>query len=167
MIIAPEKLLDLARLTGLRQHLHGVNATSVREILARFVAAVDEHKATIIREGGTELIDALAQEIRTVDGKHELGAGALAEALAPFLARCCLTAEDRRPFRERWLDTQPTPEPRTYEPTNPERHDWVCRHCGRTEEEHERKPSVLSCRTEHLQIRAWADRRLRENHRED
>lgn len=31
-------------------------------------------------------IDALAQEIRRVDGNHSLGAGALAEALMPFLA---------------------------------------------------------------------------------
>ena len=30
-------------------------------------------------------VDALAQEIRRVDGKHSLGAGALAEALMPFL----------------------------------------------------------------------------------
>lgn len=31
-------------------------------------------------------VDALAQEIRRVDGSHSLGAGALAEALMPFLA---------------------------------------------------------------------------------
>jgi len=31
-------------------------------------------------------VDALAQEIRRVDGHHTLGAGALAEALLPFLA---------------------------------------------------------------------------------
>ena len=31
-------------------------------------------------------VDALAQEIRRVDGRHTLGAGALAEALLPFLA---------------------------------------------------------------------------------
>ena len=31
-------------------------------------------------------VDALAQEIRRVDGQHKLGAGALAEALMPFLA---------------------------------------------------------------------------------
>lgn len=30
-------------------------------------------------------VDALAQEIRRVDGKHKLGAGALAEALLPFI----------------------------------------------------------------------------------
>lgn len=32
-------------------------------------------------------VDALAQEIRRVDGNHSLGAGALAEALMPFLSR--------------------------------------------------------------------------------
>ena len=31
-------------------------------------------------------VDELAQEIRRVDGKHDLGAGALAEALLPFIA---------------------------------------------------------------------------------
>lgn len=31
-------------------------------------------------------VDALAQEIRRVDGKHDLGAGALAQALMPFLS---------------------------------------------------------------------------------
>jgi len=30
-------------------------------------------------------VDALAQEIRRVDGRHDLGAGQLAEALLPFL----------------------------------------------------------------------------------
>jgi len=34
-------------------------------------------------------IDALAQEIRRVDGNHSLGAGALAEALMPFLQAAC------------------------------------------------------------------------------
>lgn len=33
-----------------------------------------------------EGIDSLAQEIRRVDGAHSLGAGALAEALQPWLA---------------------------------------------------------------------------------
>ena len=32
-------------------------------------------------------VDELAQEIRRVDGNHRLGAGALAEALLPFLSR--------------------------------------------------------------------------------
>jgi len=31
-------------------------------------------------------VEALAQEIRRVDGRHTLGAGALAEALLPFIA---------------------------------------------------------------------------------
>ncbi len=31
-------------------------------------------------------VDALAQEIRRIDGSHRLGAGALAEALAPYIA---------------------------------------------------------------------------------
>lgn len=36
--------------------------------------------------GKIATVDALAQEIRRVDGNHELGAGALAEALMPFIA---------------------------------------------------------------------------------
>jgi hypothetical protein len=34
----------------------------------------------------TPTVDSLAQEIRRVDGTHNLGAGALAEALMPWLA---------------------------------------------------------------------------------
>jgi hypothetical protein len=36
---------------------------------------------------GVERVDALAQEIRRVDGSNSLGAGALAEALMPFVTR--------------------------------------------------------------------------------
>lgn len=41
--------------------------------------------ATQHRQGGEVNVDALAQEIRRVDGNHSLGAGAFAEALLPFL----------------------------------------------------------------------------------
>lgn len=37
-------------------------------------------------------VDALAQEIRRVDGNHSLGAGALAEAILPFIARAVALA---------------------------------------------------------------------------
>lgn len=37
-------------------------------------------------------VDDLAQEIRRVDGNHDLGAGALAEALMPFLSQCLSAA---------------------------------------------------------------------------
>jgi len=33
-------------------------------------------------------VDQLAEEIRRVDGNHTLGAGALAEALLPFIHKC-------------------------------------------------------------------------------
>lgn len=39
-------------------------------------------------------VDALAQEIRRVDGQHTLGAGALAEALMPFIQNA-LQSQDR------------------------------------------------------------------------
>lgn len=42
-------------------------------------------------------VDQLANEIRRVDGGHSLGAGALAEALLPFL-----TEHDRRVAERAW-----------------------------------------------------------------
>lgn len=42
---------------------------------------------------GVEDVDALAQEIRRVDGEHSLGASALAEALVPYLARTTLAQQ--------------------------------------------------------------------------
>ena len=41
-------------------------------------------------------VDALAQEIRRIDGKHSLGAGELAEALMPFLASCPMTEPENQ-----------------------------------------------------------------------
>lgn len=38
--LTPHHLLDIARETGLRQHLHGVNATDARVLLAAFVGAL-------------------------------------------------------------------------------------------------------------------------------
>lgn len=47
-------------------------------------------------------VDALAQEIRRVDGNHKLGAGALAEALVPFISQGLhLASAAREPFG--WL----------------------------------------------------------------
>jgi hypothetical protein len=42
----------------------------------------------------TLLVDDLAQEIRRVDGSHSLGAGALAEALMPFLQTVAPTIKE-------------------------------------------------------------------------
>lgn len=39
-------------------------------------------------------VDALAQEIRRVDGEHKLGAAALAEALMPYLSRALAKLDD-------------------------------------------------------------------------
>lgn len=49
-------------------------------------------------------IDALAQEIRRVDGSHRLGAGQLAEALAPYLS--ALTAAPREPYGHHFRDME-------------------------------------------------------------
>ena len=40
MTTTPHELLEIARKTGLRQFLHGVDATTARELLAAFVAAL-------------------------------------------------------------------------------------------------------------------------------
>jgi hypothetical protein len=47
------------------------------------------------------LVDELAQEIRRVDGNHDLGAGALAEALMPWIQSL---VEDRaeRAYNSGW-----------------------------------------------------------------
>ncbi|KAB0641560.1 hypothetical protein WT67_29525 [Burkholderia stagnalis] len=45
--IDAQTLLDIARETGLRSFLHGVNATDAREILARYQLAVDVHRGSL------------------------------------------------------------------------------------------------------------------------
>ncbi|MDY7807562.1 hypothetical protein U0E23_34615 [Burkholderia stagnalis] len=45
--IDAQTLLDIARETGLRSFLHGVNATDAREILARYQLAVDVHRESL------------------------------------------------------------------------------------------------------------------------
>ena len=48
---------------------------------------IDLYTAAQAQAGAVPLhVDALAQEIRRVDGRHDLGAGPLAEALMPFLS---------------------------------------------------------------------------------
>ncbi|NYT67939.1 hypothetical protein [Pusillimonas noertemannii] len=47
-------------------------------------------------------VDDLAQEIRRVDGKHDLGAGALAEALLPFIEQAVLQSPEVQRLREGW-----------------------------------------------------------------
>jgi hypothetical protein len=46
-------------------------------------------------------IDALAQEIRRLDGSHALGAGALAEALAPYIGALIGADSERLDYIER------------------------------------------------------------------
>lgn len=43
----PTELLDIARVTGLRSYLHGVNAPNAREILEAYQLAVDERRTTL------------------------------------------------------------------------------------------------------------------------
>jgi hypothetical protein len=54
-------------------------------------------------------VDALAQEIRRVDGNHSLGAGALAEALMPFLTAAHPSQQEdgaRKAEIFDWLETE-------------------------------------------------------------
>lgn len=43
--ITPVQLLEIARATGLRSYLHGVNASAARDMLAEFVAAIPAHSS--------------------------------------------------------------------------------------------------------------------------
>lgn len=66
-------------------HLSVDDAIAVRDGLTAWLRSVKEDPTE--HQPSASDIDALAQEIRRVDGAHTLGAGALAEALAPLLAR--------------------------------------------------------------------------------
>lgn len=73
---AGDDLLEVARATGLRQHMHGVNATDTRLILKRFVGAVH-----LLRERPPELAG-IPEAIkeggglwRSCSGCHELNEG--------------------------------------------------------------------------------------------
>lgn len=78
-------------------------------------ALIAEAKAQAPQPGGavkakTLCVDALAQEIRRVDGEHKLGAGALAEALLPFISAAVASPSgwdagaEANDWRERDLD---------------------------------------------------------------
>lgn len=87
----------LAELVRLCQRFAGVKAKSVAEDLVNTAARQHAVSAAPVVVD----VDDLAQEIRRVDGSHELGAGALAEALLPFLTtrgarRSAITGKDLR-----------------------------------------------------------------------
>lgn len=65
--------------------------------------ALDAAAATASHAGGQMIIDvdALAQEIRRIDGNHSLGAAALAEALMPFLQE---QMAERKPLTDEEID---------------------------------------------------------------
>lgn len=63
--------------------LEGMTTGSHRDARRDAVALI---RALAARSAGTQSVDDLAQEIRRVDGANTLGAGALAEALWPFVA---------------------------------------------------------------------------------
>lgn len=69
----------------------------------------DRVALSALPQAGT--VDALAQEIRRVDGNHSLGAGQLAEALMPFLAALSLRQqEEAMPDGWRLVPVEPLPE---------------------------------------------------------
>jgi hypothetical protein len=63
--------------------LNSDDPTSWGDFEKRLNAVVSDEAAPVVPVGVS--VDALAQEIRRVDGHHTLGAGALAEALLPFI----------------------------------------------------------------------------------
>ena len=66
---------------GLKTHPGQASLVLIQERADAIIAAL---RQPVVPVGVS--VDALAQEIRRVDGRHTLGAGALAEALLPFLA---------------------------------------------------------------------------------
>lgn len=58
----------------------------MKETERRILTAAEQAEPAPSARSGVVKVDELAQEIRRVDGSNSLGAGALAEALMPFLA---------------------------------------------------------------------------------
>lgn len=58
-----------------------ISDESLDEMRDELLAMLEQREAIVVN------VDALAQEIRRIDGSHTLGAGALAEALMPFISR--------------------------------------------------------------------------------
>lgn len=99
----PDELLDIARLTGLRQHLHGLNATSTREILARFVAELERRRR--------DPLVSLARELGAIDPdwmERSCPPGMLRDLVVR--ARDAIAIVERTPStrrddtRARWID---------------------------------------------------------------
>lgn len=63
--------------------------------------AAPAHSSEELKMQSEITVDALAQEIRRVDGNHSLGAGALAEALMPFLT-AALSDQERAVDGSEW-----------------------------------------------------------------
>lgn len=91
---------------GERADLWGEIDVNVEDLRAA-LSALDQPSGVRVLD-----VDDLAQEIRRVDGENSLGAGALAEALMPFLSALDLSAIGA----EGWIENGPdlgasTPEP--------------------------------------------------------
>lgn len=74
--ITPHQLLEVARATGLRQFLHGVNATDARQLLAEFVAAVPAAACGVQQAAAPGALDAdemtrLRRLMRAIGWDHE------------------------------------------------------------------------------------------------
>lgn len=58
---SPEELLDIARKTGLRTHMHGVDATHAKQMLADFVAALPAGSQDAVDAVDTKRLELLAK----------------------------------------------------------------------------------------------------------
>ena len=91
MSIDKEKKEEIAVLLN---YLDGATGTSLcREAAATIRYLMEINPSAAIRNAALD-VDALANEIRRFDGSHKLGAGALAEALLPFLQSSPATKQD-------------------------------------------------------------------------
>ena len=63
------------------------NEGNIVKELERLDLRIDAALTSLKSLEGRLTVDALANEIRSVDGNNSLGAGALAEALMPFLTK--------------------------------------------------------------------------------
>lgn len=93
--ISDERLAEIDELVSKLNHLVSLDrpenggpyqGLAARECLSAMQQAADAIQSLRAQGGVTIDVDALAQEIRRLDGDNSLGAGQLAEALMPFLS---------------------------------------------------------------------------------
>jgi hypothetical protein len=96
-----EQLLDIARRTGLRGYLHGVNATDARELLGAFVAEMDKQRATPAPQAAPSDTAMMLQQLKGIATSTKRGVGAriadIIELIGKFEARTAATGSQAAP----------------------------------------------------------------------